>query len=169
MRIEIGQYIEEEEKLSLLPEGAYYFTVKDYEVTEYSSERIQPCERVVLTLNIPYNGHNYEVKTSLILDSSLIWKTVDFFKSIGRKPQNGKYQIDFNNIAGKTGLAIFRRHPGSNGKIYLNADQFLEGENDRKLTNQPVQNVPPLESYVSGLEDAPAGTVVDLNDFERIN
>ena len=169
MRIEIGQYVEEEEEVSVLPEGAYYFTVKDYEVSDYSSAKIQPCDRVILTLNIPYKGHNYEVKAHLILDSSLIWKTTDFFKSIGRKPQNGKYQIDFNNIIGKSGLATFERHPGNNGRIYLNVDQFLENERDRKLKGQPIRNAPPLESYVSGLEGAPTGTVVDLNGFEAIN
>ena len=169
MRVEIGQYVEEEEELSLLPEGAFYFTVKDYEISEYVSAKIPSCERIILTLNIPYNGHNYGIRTNLILDSSLIWKTVDFFKSIGRKPQNGKYQIDFNGIIGKSGLALLKRNPGNNGKIYLNVDQFLENEKDRKLGDQPIKNAPPLESYVSGLEGAPVGTVVDLNDFEKIS
>lgn len=154
MKIEIGQYVEEEEKLSLLPEGAYYFTVLDYTTSEYSSAKIDPCTRIILSLNIAYNGHNYTLKTSLILDSALIWKTTDFFTSIGRKSQNGKFQIDFNDIAGKSGLALVHRSEGRDGRMYTNVDQFLAGPEDRKLKGAAIMNAP------AGLED--------LGDFEEI-
>lgn len=155
MRIELGQYVEEEERLSLLPEGAYYFTVLDYETEEYSSAKIDPCTRVLLSLNISYNGGNYVLKTGLILDSALIWKTTDFFKSIGRKPQNGKYQIDFNGIAGKSGLALVHRKEGRDGRVYTNVDQFLAGPEDPKLKGAAIVNLPAGLDSLEEFEEIP--------------
>lgn len=157
MKIEIGQYVEEEKEVSLLPEGAYYFTVLDYETEEYSSAKIDPCTRVLLSLNISYNNSNYTLKTGLILDSALIWKTTDFFKSIGRKPQNGKYQIDFNGIIGKSGLALIHRKEGRDGRMYTNVDQFLAGPEDPKLKGATIINLPDgLDSLdPDGFEEIP--------------
>lgn len=159
MRVELGDYVEEETREDL-PDGAYYFTVLNHEVQDYQSPKIQPCERVVLNLNIKYKGRPYKVRTNLILDTSLIWKTTDFLASIGRKPQNGKYQIDFNGIEGRTGIAVIKNVIGRDGNSYLNVQQFAAGPEDHKLKGQSLRNAPP--GYTGGRIE------VDLDEFEEL-
>lgn len=88
----------------LLPEGDYNFTVKTFERARHGgSEKLPPCNKAVLHIEITANEGTIELNHNLFLHTSTEGILSAFFASIGQKKKGEKLQMNWNLVPGATG------------------------------------------------------------------
>jgi len=88
----------------LLPEGDYDFLVSTFERGRHpGSEKLPPCNKAVLHIEIQAPQGTVEMKHNLFLHTSTEGILSAFFASIGQKKKGEKIQMDWNRVIGATG------------------------------------------------------------------
>ena len=122
----------------LLPDGEYNFTITKFERGRFTgSEKVPPCNKAIITLQIESTVGIATLKVNLLLVRSLEWKIAQFFRSIGQKKQGEKLTMDWSKVLGSTGRAYIKQktYTNSNGeeRTYNDVDHFLDYKDDMKI------------------------------------
>lgn len=93
----------------ILNEGDYEFKVTGFVRGRFNgSEKIAPCNKASLTLEVESVEGTATVRTDLLLTKSLEWKISSFFRSIGLKKHGEAVIMDWNKVLGSKGRAHFK-------------------------------------------------------------
>lgn len=94
---------------STLIDGEYNFTVKNMRRERFNgSDKLDPCNKAVLTLEVETEKGNVNVTTDLMLSKRLEFKLVQFFTSIGQMKPGEKMRMNWNAVVGSKGRALFK-------------------------------------------------------------
>ncbi|MCR4891443.1 MAG: hypothetical protein K5989_04565 [Lachnospiraceae bacterium] len=141
----------------LLEPGTYQFTVTKMERSSFpGSDKIPPCHKAVLTLQIDTNDGPTTIKTNLLLSKSLEWKLSSFFRSIGQKRRGEALRMDWQSVVGAKGVAsiIQRKYVGKDYQEHTinDVDKYLDHiESGNSDSKGPEDNF----SFVSDEDDLP--------------
>jgi hypothetical protein len=101
-----GDTIEQDSQFIILPEGDYTFTVTNFERGRHAgSEKIPPCNKALLTLEVKTKEGTATVFTDLLLYRSMEWKISSFFRAIGQKKHGERLVMDWSKVLGARGRA----------------------------------------------------------------
>lgn len=101
-----GDTIEQDNQFVILPEGDYTFTVTKFERARHAgSEKIPPCNKALLTLEVKTPEGTATVLTDLLLYRTMEWKISSFFRAIGQKKQGEGLVMDWSRVIGARGRA----------------------------------------------------------------
>jgi hypothetical protein len=122
--------IENESGFTLLPEGAYTFTVLGWEKTN-SNKTGAPM--AVVTLGVDHEGAQAQFKDYLVLSRAAEWKLCAFFRAIGLKKSGEPFIMDWNKVEGRKGRAKvtvegYTKQNGDKGESNK-IGEYLEYEN----------------------------------------
>ena len=91
---------------TILPEGDYAFKVSHFERGTFpGSEKLCPCSKAMLTLEVSGEAGTAIIHDDLILHKKMEWRLSQFFRSIGHKKKGEKIVMDWNAVPGSTGYA----------------------------------------------------------------
>ena len=98
-------YVEDTGGFLLLDEGFYPFTVTALERERFEgSEKMAPCPRAKLTLEVVAGNRATKVTDRLLLSTKTQWRISQFFESLGfKKEESGKIAMHWNEIVGRSG------------------------------------------------------------------
>lgn len=98
------EYIESQ--YTLLPDGKYPFTVKNFDRQRWDgSAKIPACKMAVLHMSVDGGSLGIaNVDERMYLHSSMMWKLSEFFTSIGMLQEGGRVKMDWNAVPGATGV-----------------------------------------------------------------
>jgi len=125
----------QESEFVLLAPGIYDYTVTKFERGRFDgSEKMAACPMAKLTLHCKSaeTGMESDVFVNLQLNSKVLFRITQFFKSCGLLPLDAK-QGDgmpmslFNHVMGRTGRLKLRNHT-YNGREYNDVEEFLKPE-----------------------------------------
>lgn len=104
----------------VLPEGDYIFTVKKFERGRHKgSEKIPPCNKAVLTLEISSGKNTTEITHNLFLHQNVEGLLCAFFTAIGQRQKGEKLQMNWSEVIGSKGKAkVFIDKWTYNGQEY---------------------------------------------------
>lgn len=90
----------------LLPPGDYDFTVKSMERGRHNgSEKLPPCGKAVLTLEMRGVNVTGEMRHNLFLYSSMQRSLCAFFVAIGQQKKGDSSKMNWNRVVGASGRA----------------------------------------------------------------
>ena len=101
--------IQKDSEFVLLPDGLYWFTVKEYERGRHTPNPQNPgklpaCPKATVHLTIVANEGETELRHNLFLHSSTEGMLSAFFGAIGQKRKGEPLRMDWNAIIGKVGV-----------------------------------------------------------------
>ena len=96
--------ITRESDFILLPEGDYNFKVTSFERARHEgSEKLPPCNKAVITLEIDSTEGKVYIKHNLFLHTKCEGLISAFFIGIGQKKHGEPLRMNWNNVIGSTG------------------------------------------------------------------
>ncbi|MDD3393925.1 MAG: DUF669 domain-containing protein [Anaerotignum sp.] len=96
--------IEKDSDFILLPEGDYDFKVVKFERGRHQgSEKLPPCNKAILTLEIDSAEGTVSITHNLFLHSKTETMLSAFFSAIGQKKKNEKVSMNWNAVTGARG------------------------------------------------------------------
>lgn len=96
--------IEKDSDFILLPEGDYDFKVTKFERGRHQgSEKLPPCNKAILTLEIDSPEGTVSITHNLFLHSKTESMLSAFFTAIGQKKKGEKVTMNWNAVIGATG------------------------------------------------------------------
>ena len=101
--------IQKDSEFVFLPDGLYWFTVKEYERGRHTPNPQNPgklpaCPKATVHLTIVANEGEIELRHNLFLHSSTEGMLSAFFGAIGQKRKGEPLRMDWNAIIGKVGV-----------------------------------------------------------------
>lgn len=101
--------IQKDSEFVLLPEGLYWFTVKNYDRGRHTPNPQNPgklpaCPKATVYLQVVANEGETELRHNLFLHSSTEGMLSAFFGAIGQKRKGEPLRMDWNSIVGKSGV-----------------------------------------------------------------
>ena len=140
-----------------LPEGDYYFTVKNFTRGRYEGgDKLPPCNKAVLTLALKSAWQptqekpaaDGETTVNLFIVRSQRWKLSQFFISIGFLKPGEEKAMNWNIVPGSSGTCAvtLRKWTGNDGKEHTGNEvsRFYDPE------KSPVQPVTPVTPRYQG-------------------
>lgn len=101
--------IQKDSEFVFLPDGLYWFTVKEYERGRHTPNPQNPgklpaCPKATVHLAVVANEGETELRHNLFLHSTTEGMLSAFFGAIGQKRKGEPLRMDWNAIIGKTGV-----------------------------------------------------------------
>lgn len=125
-----------------LEPGDYHYKVLGYEQEYFNgSEKLPPCNKIVVTVEIPFKGESgMETKTVknnfyLCNKKGILMGLRRFFESTGVMPEKGKAKMDWDATKGKTGVCSVITNIGNNGNEFNNIDGFYSPSKAPTITS----------------------------------
>ncbi|MBR6875501.1 MAG: hypothetical protein IKN00_04340 [Bacteroidales bacterium] len=106
MNQEIGwdDSISKDSEFTILPEGDYSFTVAKFERARHNgSEKLPPCNKAVLTLELTDGVHSGTITHNLFLHRKTEGMLCAFFSAIGQRKHGETLAPKWNQVIGSTG------------------------------------------------------------------
>lgn len=103
----------------VLPEGDYDFRVAKFERARHNgSEKIPPCNKAVLTLEVSDSEKKGSLTVNLFLHSKFEWKLCQFFTAIGQRKHGERLRMNWTQVPGSMGRCHvgIRKWSGNDGK-----------------------------------------------------
>lgn len=145
--------VDDQDDYVLIEPGVYGYIVASLKKERFEgSDKMAPCPKAVVTLSVVTDSGMVPVSENLMLNTKMMFKISQFFKSLGAKPdpETGKVPVDWSNVVGKEGqLEIERRtytkKDGSQGEAN-SVKRFLAPEEASSCapqqTSMPVPDQP---------------------------
>lgn len=125
----------------LLPEGDYDFRVTAFERGRHNgSEKLPPCNKAVVTLEIDSPEGKAYIKHNLFLHSRCEVLLSNFFTGIGQKKHGEPLKMNWNTVIGSTGRCkvTIRKWTGKVGNE-------MQSNEVKKFYEPSTANSPKLE------------------------
>lgn len=117
--------ITQESTFTLLPEGDYNFKIIDFGRAWFEgSEKVQPCNKAIITLAIEHQGQEVKIIENLLLTSKMEGMLSAFFGSIGQKKKGEPLRMNWGKVIGSTGQAKIGTRE-YNGNTYNTVKRWL--------------------------------------------
>ena len=130
----------QESEIVLLEPGIYDYTVTKFERGRFDgSDKMAACPMAKLTLHCKGDRMESDVFVNLALNSKVLFRITQFFKSCGLLPLDAK-QGDgmpmslFNHVMGRTGKVKIKNRT-YNGREYNEVDEWLKPEPQATTTS----------------------------------
>ena len=125
----------------ILPEGDYEFVVTKFERGRHNgSEKLPPCNKAILTLQIVGKEGVALITHNLFLHSKCEGMLCAFFTAIGQRKHGEKLKMNWNNVIGSSGRL----------KLGIRTWKGTDGEektsNDVKKFYEPTENEEPQQA-----------------------
>ena len=141
--------IQKDSEFVFLPDGLYWFTVKEYERGRHTPNPQNPgklpaCPKATVHLTIIANEGETELRHNLFLHSSTEGMLSAFFGAIGQKRKGEPLRMDWNAIIGKVGVCkVGPREYNGNKYNEVKGMIYAEDVDYTKVLNaQPGQQAP---------------------------
>lgn len=152
---EIGwdEAIENDNEFTLLPEGDYQFTVVKFERARHNgSEKLPPCNKAVLTIEVTDGVNRAQIVHNLFLHRKCEGMLCAFFTAIGQRRHGEQLVPRWNQVAGSGGTCKVgvRTWTGNDGQPRQSNEirKFYEpGRPAAPAQQQPVQQ----QSFTPGM------------------
>ena len=111
--------IENDGDFVIVPEGDYNFRVLKFERARHAgSEKLPPCNKAILTIEVSNGNFKTVVTHNLFLHSKCEGMLCSFFTAIGQRKHGEKLVPKWNEIVGSTGTCkvIKENWTGNNGQ-----------------------------------------------------
>ena len=138
--------LQKDSEFVLLPEGLYWFTVKNYDRGRHTPNPQNPgklpaCPKATVHLTVVANEGETELRHNLFLHSSTEGMLSAFFGAIGQKRKGEPLRMDWNSIVSKSGVCkvVIREY---NGNKYNEEKSMIYAEDvdyTKVLNAQPGQ------------------------------
>lgn len=105
----------------LLPEGDYDFSVVSFERGRHNgSEKLPPCNKAVLSIEIKGSEGSTTIKHNLFLHTKTEGMLCAFFNAIGQRQHGERKNMNWNAVPGSTGRCKVgvRKWTNNEGKEY---------------------------------------------------
>lgn len=123
----------ENDGFQLLPDGDYDFTVVNFERSRFAgSEKCPECNVANITLRIPYQGQNIDIKHSFFMLKKNEWQLSQFFCCIGQKKHGEPLRMNWNLVVGAKGRCKI-------GKKIYNGNDYNEVKKFYEPDDKPAQ------------------------------
>ena len=125
--------ITKDTSFELLPEGEYDFIVTKIERGKTNgTDKMPPCNKVDITLEVDQDGRSVPVKHSLLLHSRFEGQIAEFFVAIGLKKKNESLRMNWNAAIGargkcKLGIRTYNGNEYNQVKKFIEPTQFVPG------------------------------------------
>lgn len=146
--------IQKDSERVLLPDGLYWFTVKEYDRGRHTPNPQNPgklpaCNKATVHLTIVANEGETELRHNLFLHSSTEGMLSAFFGAIGQKRKGEPLRMDWNAIIGKVGVCkVGSREYNGNKYNEVKGMIYAEDVDYTKVLNaQPGQYQQPAPQY----------------------
>lgn len=138
----------------LLAAGEYPFEIIKLEKERFEgSDKMAPCPRAAVTLNILTDSGWVPLIDRLLLNTKTAWRVARFFEGLGyvKNPETGKVPMAWNEVVGKQGWCRIKvREYESKGEkrqandvdAYLKPDEWPEQPAAPVQTSIPVPEQP---------------------------
>lgn len=106
MNQEIGwdDVIEHDSEFTLLPEGDYNFTVVKFERARHNgSDKLPPCNKAVLTLEVTDGINRTQITHNLFLHRKTEGMLCAFFTAIGQRKHGEQLRPNWGQVVGSSG------------------------------------------------------------------
>lgn len=141
--------IQKDSEFVFLPDGLYWFTVKECERGRHTPNPQNPgklpaCPKATVHLTIVANEGETELRHNLFLHSTTEGMLSAFFGAIGQKRKGEPLRMDWNAIIGKVGVCKVGSRE-YNGKKYNEVKGMIYAEDvdyTKVLNAQPGQQAP---------------------------
>lgn len=131
----------------ILPEGDYTFLVKKFERARHSgSEKVPPCNKAILTVELSNADGSGEIQTNLFLHSKFEWKLCRFFTAIGQRKHGEAMRMNWGAV------------PGSTGTCHVGIRKWTGNDGKEREGNEITEFYDPAEHPDQGMLELPAGT-----------
>ena len=146
--------IQKDSERVLLPDGLYWFTVKEYDRGRHTPNPQNPgklpaCNKATVHLTVAANEGETELRHNLFLHSSTEGMLSAFFGAIGQKRKGEPLRMDWNAIIGKVGVCkVGSREYNGNKYNEVKGMIYAEDVDYTKVLNaQPGQYQQPAPQY----------------------
>ena len=135
--------IQKDSEFVFLPDGLYWFTVKEYERGRHTPNPQNPgklpaCPKATVHLTIVANEGETELRHNLFLHSSTEGMLSAFFGAIGQKRKGEPLRMDWNAIIGKVGVCkVGNREYNGNKYNEVKGMIYAEDVDYTKVLNEP--------------------------------
>lgn len=142
----------QESEFVLLDPGVYDYQVVNFERGRFDgSKQMAACNVAKLTLRCTNGIQTGNVFVNLMLNTKVLWRVSQFFKSCGLIPADAKQGDNFsmalfNQVMGRTGK-VKLKHRVWQDKTYNDVDEFLKPE---PAPVAPVQTTMPAQQWGGG-------------------
>lgn len=141
--------IQKDSEFVFLPDGLYWFTVKEYERGRHTPNpqnlgKLPACPKATVHLTIVANEGETELRHNLFLHSSTEGMLSAFFGAIGQKRKGEPLRMDWNAIIGKVGVCkVGNREYNGNKYNEVKGMIYAKDVDYTKVLNaQPGQQAP---------------------------
>ena len=142
----------QESEFVLLDPGVYDYQVVNFERGRFDgSKQMAACNVAKLTLRCTNGIQTGNVFVNLMLNTKVLWRVSQFFKSCGLLPADAKQGDNFsmalfNQVMGRTGK-VKLKHRTWQDKTYNDVDEFLKPE---PAPVAPMQTTMPAQQWGGG-------------------
>lgn len=148
--------IQKDSEFILLPDGLYWFTVKEYDRGRHTPNPRNPgklpaCNKATVHLTIVANEGKTELCHNLFLHSSTEGMLSAFFGAVGQKRKGEPLRMDWDAIIGKVGVCKVG-HREYNGNKYNEVKGMIYAED---VDYTKVLNAQPALQYRQPQQPAP--------------
>lgn len=117
--------IEKDDQFTVLEEGDYDFTVKNFERgLQDKTDKLPQCNKAIMTLQVG----DATITENFPMCENMEWKISAFFRAIGMKKHGEKTKMNWQGALGKTGRCHVKKTPGTknNGTYFNNVDKYYD-------------------------------------------
>lgn len=134
-----GFTLDASSSFELVPEGEYSFTVTKLERQRHNgSDKLPPCPKAVLTLQLSGNGVTGTMTHNLFLHTKTKGLLSAFFISIGVGKDGEHVQPDWSKVLGATGRA------------QISVRKYTKRDGTEGESNDVKKFLPPLRDWKAG-------------------
>lgn len=125
--------IEHDSEYTLLPEGDYKFTVTKFERARHpGSDKLPPCNKAILTIEITDGAQKTSVRHNLFLHSRTEGMICAFFSAIGQRKHGERIVPKWDQVVGATGSCrVVQRKNYNNDGMHNEISRFYEKDDSK--------------------------------------
>ena len=124
--------ISHDSEFVLLPDGEYYFTVKKFDRARHNgSDKLPPCNKAVLTLEVTDGKNKTTIEHNLFLHQKTEGFLCEFFTAIGHRKHGEPLRMNWPAVVGAKGRC----------KVYV--DKWTGRDGQQKEANKIKKFVEP--------------------------
>lgn len=147
--------IQNDSEFEVLPEGDYNFRIVKFERGRHpGSDKLPPCNKAILTVEISNGPRKATITHNLFLHSKCEGLLCEFFSSIGQRQHGERLVPRWNEIVGSTGTCKvgIDKWQGKNGEMTSNQIRKFYPKG-RQIVEAPTAPAPApaAQGYTTGV------------------
>ena len=146
--------IQNDSEFEVLPEGDYNFRIVKFERGRHpGSEKLPPCNKAILTIELSGGGRKTTIEHNLFLHSKCEGLLCEFFTAIGQRKHGEALTPRWNEVIGSTGtcrVSVRKWTSNRDGQERESNDIKRFYEKGRQVNVAPSPAVQAQATYTAG-------------------